>query len=276
MVAQHLADAVALANGVRMPWLGLGVWRTPEGEAVEQAVAWALEAGYRHVDTAALYRNEAGVGKAIRASGVDRKAIFVTSKVWNSDQGYDNTLRAFEASQRRLDLGPLDLYLIHWPVAGKFADTWRALERLYDEGHVRAIGVSNFQVHHLEELAQTANVAPMVNQVELHPLLTQVPLREYCRAHGIQIEAWSPLMQGHLDQPIIAEIARAHGKTPAQVVLRWDLQHGIVTIPKSVHRERIRENAQVFDFALTDQEMAAIDGLNQDSRFGPDPDHFDF
>lgn len=276
MVAQHLADTVTLANGVRMPWLGLGVWRTPEGEVVEQAVAWALEAGYRHVDTAALYRNEVGVGNAIRASGIVRDEIFVTSKVWNSDQGYESTLRAFEASQKRLDLGPLDLYLIHWPVAGKFQDTWRALERLYEEGRVRAIGVSNFQIHHLEELAATANVAPMVNQVELHPLLIQESLRDYCRTHGIRIEAWSPLMQGHLDHPVLGRIARAHGKTPAQVVLRWDLQHEIVTIPKSVHRERILENAEVFDFELTGQEMEAIDGLNRNSRFGADPDHFDF
>ncbi|MCL5065173.1 MAG: aldo/keto reductase [Firmicutes bacterium] len=276
MTAKHLSDTVTLHNGVAMPWFGLGVWRTPEGQVVEDSVRYALEAGYRHIDTAALYANEVGVGNAIRASGIPRNEIFVTSKVWNSDQGYDQTLKAFDATQEKLKLGTLDLYLIHWPVAGKYQETWRALERIYEEGRVRAIGVSNFQGHHIDTLLAEANVVPMVNQVELHPLLRQTELAEYCRSHHIQIEAWSPLMQGHLDQPVITTLAQKYQKTAAQIVLRWDLQRQIVTIPKSVHQDRIIENAQVFDFELDDEDMQAIDDMNRDQRFGPDPDHFDF
>jgi len=276
MVAQHLRDTVILQNGVAMPWFGLGVWQTPEGKVVEDSVRFALEAGYRHIDTAALYGNEVGVGNAIRQSGVPRQEIFVTSKVWNSDQGYDSTLKAFDATQEKLNLGTLDLYLIHWPVAGKYQDTWRALERLYAEGRVRAIGVSNFQSHHLDALLAKATVGPMVNQVELHPLLSQTDLTQYCQSHGIQIEAWSPLMQGHLDQPMLAALAEKYQKTKAQIVLRWDLQREIVTIPKSVHQDRIIENADVFDFELAEEDMQTIDEMNRNQRFGPDPDHFDF
>ncbi len=275
MIAAHIADTTKLVNGVLMPWLGLGVWRTPPDQ-VEAAVRDALEAGYRHVDTAALYGNEEGVGKAIRASGIPREEIFVTSKVWNSDQGYDSTLRAFDASQSRLDLGVIDLYLIHWPVKGKYRETWRALEHLYDEGRVRAIGVSNFQVHHLQDVLSVARVQPMVNQVELHPLLSQGTLRAFCAANAIQMEAWSPLMQGHLAHPVLDALAQKYAKTNAQIVLRWELQHHIVTIPKSVHRERIIENAQVFDFELAQADMEAIDAMNQDHRLGPDPDNFNF
>ncbi len=275
MTAAHIADTAKLANGVLMPWFGLGVWRTAPDQ-VEAAVSAALEAGYRHVDTAALYANEEGVGRAIRSSGIPRPEIFVTSKVWNSDQGYDRTLRAFAASQARLGLGTVDLYLIHWPVQGKYRETWRALERLYDEGQVRAIGVSNFQIHHLQDLASVARVQPMVNQVELHPLLSQGPLCAFCAGNRIQMEAWSPLMQGNLAHPVIEALARKYAKTNAQIVLRWELQRQIVTIPKSVHRERIVENAQVFDFELAPQDMEAIDGMNQDRRLGPDPDNFDF
>jgi diketogulonate reductase-like aldo/keto reductase len=276
MPAMHVADTVTLHNGVKMPWFGLGVWRTPEGREVEDSVRFALEAGYRHIDTAALYANEMGVGRAIRASGVPRREIFVTSKVWNSDQGYDSTLRAFDETMRKLDIEYLDLYLIHWPVKGKFHDTWRALETICAQGRARAIGVSNFQTHHLRDLLARSDTVPAVNQVEYHPLLTQKELHAFCRERGIQLEAWSPLMQGHLDIPVLADIAQNYGKTPAQIVLRWDLQHEVVTIPKSVRQSRIVENAGVFDFQLSAEDMARIDGLNQNKRFGPDPDNFDF
>ncbi|MCI3918677.1 aldo/keto reductase [Paenibacillus sp. TRM 82003] len=259
-----------------MPRLGLGVFKVSEGDEVERAVETALEVGYRSIDTAKAYRNEEGVGRAIRASGVPREELFVTTKVWNADQGYEETLAAFEASRERLGLDVIDLYLVHWPVKGKYLATYRALEKLYQDGAVRAIGVSNFQIHHLKDVFANSDVKPMVNQVEYHPLLSQVPLREFCEAEGIQLEAWSPLMQGNLDVPELQRIAARHGKSPAQVVLRWDLQHGVVTIPKSTNAGRIRENADVFDFELTREDMAALDGLNRDRRFGSDPDNFNF
>ncbi|QJC54530.1 aldo/keto reductase [Paenibacillus albicereus] len=259
-----------------MPRLGLGVWKVTEEGQVEQSIQDAVKAGYRSIDTAKAYGNEEGVGRAIRECGVPREELFVTTKVWNSDQGYDSTLKAFQDSLEKLGLDTLDLYLIHWPVKGKYKDTWRALEQLYKDGKVRAIGVCNFHVHHLEDLLQDAEIKPMVNQVEYHPLLSQVELRQYCQDQGIVLEAWSPLMQGNLDVPQIQELAEKHGKTPAQIVLRWDLQNGVVTIPKSTHEKRIRENADVFDFELSHEDMALLDGLNQDKRFGPDPDNFDF
>jgi len=273
---RHVAETTTLNNGVAMPWFGLGVYKTQEGPEVEQAVAAALEAGYRLIDTAALYGNEKGVGNAIRASGIRREDIFVTTKVWNSDQGYDETLRAFEASLSRLGFDYVDLYLVHWPVKGKYKDTWRALERLYKEGYARAIGVSNFHIHHLEDLLSSCEVKPAVNQVECHPLLTQEELRKYCRDQHIAFQAWSPIMKGQLDLPVITELAAKYGKTPAQIVLRWDLQNDILTIPKSVRPERIRENANIFDFELSAEDMARIDGLNRNSRFGADPDNFNF
>lgn len=273
---QGLGDTVELHNGVRMPRLGLGVWKVTEEGQVEQSIQDAVKAGYRSIDTAKAYGNEEGVGRAIRECGVPREELFVTTKVWNSDQGYDSTLKAFQDSLEKLGLDTLDLYLIHWPVKGKYKDTWRALEQLYKDGKVRAIGVCNFHVHHLEDLLQDAEIKPMVNQVEYHPLLSQVELRQYCQDQGIVLEAWSPLMQGNLDVPQIQELAEKHGKTPAQIVLRWDLQNGVVTIPKSTHEKRIRENADVFDFELSHEDMALLDGLNQDKRFGPDPDNFDF
>ncbi|SFB46824.1 Aldo/keto reductase [Cohnella sp. OV330] len=266
------ASAVELLNGEWMPRLGLGVWRAKSGAETENAVRAALAAGYRAIDTASLYGNEADVGRAIRDSGIARDKLFVTSKVWNDEQGYDETLRAFYRSKERLGIGAVDLYLVHWPVPGKYKDTYRALERLYDEGEVRAIGVSNFKIHHLEDLMGVCRIKPMVNQVELHPLLTQKPLLEFLRREGIQPEAWRPLMQGRLDLPLLAELADKYGKTPAQVVLRWHLQQEIVVIPKSVQARRIEENADVFDFALSDADMARIDGLNEDRRFGMDPD----
>ncbi|RFP66620.1 aldo/keto reductase [Hymenobacter lapidiphilus] len=266
-----------LANGVQIPYLGLGVWQAEDGAEVQQAVRWALEAGYRHIDTAAVYKNEAGVGQAIRESSVPREDVFVTSKVWNSDQGYDSTLRAFDTSLDLLGLETLDLYLIHWPVAGKFRETWRALEKLYADGRVRAIGVSNFLQHHLEELMPEAKVKPMVNQLEFHPWLVQSELQAYCRQHDIQYQAWSPLMQGKVfEQDIVNELARKYGKSPAQILVRWDLQRGVVTIPKSVKQAHIIGNADVFDFELTADELAYIDGLDRNQRLGPDPDNFDF
>lgn len=272
---QALTDCTMLSNGVQMPWLGFGVYKVEEGEEVETSVKTALQVGYRSIDTAALYANEAGVGKAIKASGVPRNDLFVTSKVWNDRQGYESTLAAFEESRQKLDLDVLDLYLIHWPVTGKFKDTWRALEKLYNDGKVRAIGVCNFNVNHLQDLLADCEIKPMVNQVEFHPRLTQKDLLTFCEDQSIQMEAWGPLMRGQvLDHPTIASLADIHEKTPAQIVLRWELQLGVVTIPKSVHEQRIKENADVFDFALSAAEMAQIDALNQNERTGPDPKDF--
>lgn len=267
---------VRLNNGVLMPQLGLGVYKTQEGEEVKNAVRWALEAGYRSIDTAALYENEAGVGEAIRESGLPREEIFVTTKVWNTDQGYEQTLKAFETSRKKLGLEYVDLYLVHWPGRDKFIDTYRALEKLLAEGLVRAIGVSNFKEHHLERLMAETNVVPAVNQVEFHPRLRQKPLHDYCKAKGIALEAWAPLMKGQLDLPVLVRLAEKYGKTPAQIVLRWHIQLGVIVIPKSVHRERIVSNADVFDFELTPEEMAKIEGLDENHRFGKDPDEFLF
>ncbi len=270
-------DCTILNNNVAMPWFGLGVYKTEAGTEVENAVRAAIELGYKSVDTAKLYNNEEGVGKAIRDSGVEREDIFVTTKVWNTDQGFDNTLRAFEASRKRLGLDYIDLYLIHWPGKSLYKETWKALEKLYKDGHVRAIGVSNFNTHHLADILQDCEFVPMVNQVEYHPRLTQVDLLAYCKEHHIQMEAWSPLMRGRLlDNETIQNIAHAHGKTPTQVILRWDLDHGVVTIPKSARADRIKENADIFDFTLSAQEIQAIDALNTNERTGPDPDELTF
>ncbi|AST07077.1 aldo/keto reductase [Anoxybacillus flavithermus] len=273
-----LQDAATLHNGVRMPWLGLGVYKVQEGDEVNRAVRTALEVGYRHIDTAAFYDNEKGVGQAVRKSGIPRDEIFVTTKVWNSDQGYESTLQAFDASLKKLGFDYIDLYLVHWPVKGKYKETYKALEKLYKDGFVRAIGVSNFQIHHLEDILSDCEIKPMVNQVEFHPRLTQKPLLDFCKQHDIQLEAWSPLMRGGdlLNERTLVNIAQKYGKTPAQVILRWDLQHEVVTIPKSVTPERIAQNANIFDFALTKEDMDAIDALNENHRIGPDPDNFDF
>ncbi|MGZ0084616.1 aldo/keto reductase [Caldibacillus thermoamylovorans] len=273
----HLQDCAVLHNGVRMPWVGLGVYKVKEGEEVKRAVRTALEMGYRHIDTAAFYENEEGVGQAIRESGIPREQVFVTTKVWNTDQGYETTLKAFDKSLKKLGFDYVDLYLVHWPVKGKYKETYKALEKLYKDGYVRAIGVSNFQIHHLQDVLADCEIKPMVNQVEYHPRLTQKELHAFCRENGIQLEAWSPLMRGEiLNEPTIVEIGKKYGKTPAQVVLRWDLQNGVVTIPKSVTPARIKENADLFDFSLTDEEMKRIDALNVNKRIGPDPDHFNF
>ncbi|EXX85501.1 glyoxal reductase [Paenibacillus darwinianus] len=271
-----ISDKIKLNNGVEIPWFGLGVWQTKEGQEVERAVEAALKTGYRLIDTAAAYGNEEGVGRALKASGVARNEVFVTTKVWNSNQGYDSTLRAFEDSRRKLGLDVVDLYLVHWPVAGKYKETYRALEKLYKDGLVRAIGVSNFQVHHLEDLLHSSEVVPAVNQVECHPLLNQRELRAFCDRANIKLQAWSPLMQGNLDVTVLNELAEKYFKTPAQIILRWDLQHGLLTIPKSVNPARIEENAALFDFELTEAEMASIDKLDRHHRFGPDPDNFNF
>jgi len=270
-----LSSAVTLSNGVPIPWLGLGVFKSPPGQETEQAVRWALEIGYRHVDTAALYENEADVGRALGDSGVPRDKVFITTKVWNSDQGYEQTLKAFDSSRRKLGIDVLDLYLVHWPVRGKYKDTWKALEKLLADRKVRAIGVSNFLVHHLEDLLKSSSVTPVLNQVEFHPFLVQKELLDFDARAGIRHEAWSPLTRGRsLDNQVITEIARKHGKTSAQVVLRWDLQLGVVTIPKSVHRERILENSKLFDFELDAEDMARITGLDAGARIGPNPDTF--
>ena len=272
-----LKGTVTLANGVQMPYFGLGVFQLHEGNEVQQAVLNALATGYRHIDTAALYANEKGVGEAIAKSGIARKEIFVTSKVWNSDQGFDSTLRAFEKSLKLLSFEYLDLYLVHWPVKGKFIQTWKALEKLYADGRVRAIGVSNFLQHHLEELLPQSHVVPMVNEMEFHPYLVQQSLIDFCAARRIQYEAWSPLMQGQITEiPELKNLAAKYKKDVAQIVLRWDLQKGVVTIPKSIHKERIISNAQIFDFALSDEDMKLIDNLDKHQRVGADPDTFDF
>ncbi|MEH7421601.1 aldo/keto reductase [Bacillus thuringiensis] len=278
---KNLQSKTVLNNGVEMPWFGLGVFKVEEGPELVEAVKSAIKAGYRSIDTAAIYGNEKAVGEGIRAgikeAGISREDLFITSKVWNSDQGYETTLAAYEESLKKLELDYLDLYLVHWPVEGKYKDTWRALETLYKEERVRAIGVSNFQIHHLQDVMKDAEIKPMINQVEYHPRLTQKELQAFCKEQGIQMEAWSPLMQGQLlDNETLQEIAEKHGKTTAQVILRWDLQNGVITIPKSTKEHRIIANADVFNFELTKEDMEKIDALNQNHRVGPDPDNFDF
>lgn len=275
-LCMHETHAIQLANGVKMPLLGLGVFKA-NGPDTQQAVKWALEAGYRSIDTAAIYGNETEVGNALKESKVPREHLFITTKVWNTDQGYDTTIKAFEQSLQKLQLTYLDLYLIHWPVQDKFLDTWRALEMLYNEGKIKAIGVCNFQPHHLDSLIQASNIVPMVNQIELHPFLTQEDVRKYCKQHNIVVEAWSPLGRGKmLDNPQLKEIADRHKKSIAQIILRWDIQNDIVTIPKSVKQNRIIENADIFDFSLNPDEIKAINALNKNERIGEDPDHFKF
>lgn len=269
---------IILNNGVEMPQLGYGVWQVPDDEA-ERSVATALEAGYRSIDTAAIYGNEKGTGKAIAASALPREDIFVTTKLWNSDQGYDAALRAFDASLGKLGLDYVDLYLIHWPLPSRdtYVDTYKAFEKLHGDGRVKAIGVSNFLPEHLRRLIAETSVVPAVNQIELHPHLQQHEARAFHAEQGIVTEAWSPLGQGKglLEVPAVVAVARKHGRTPAQVVLRWHVQLGNIAIPKSVTPSRIRENIEVFDFSLDDEDLAAISALNEDRRIGPDPATFD-
>ncbi|MFJ2112359.1 MULTISPECIES: aldo/keto reductase [unclassified Streptomyces] len=266
--------ALTLNNGIKMPQLGYGVWQVPDDEAA-QAVGAALEAGYRSIDTAAIYGNEEGTGKAIAASGIAREELFVTTKLWNSEQGYDSTLRAFDVSLAKLGLDHVDLYLIHWPrpAADTYVDTYKAFEKILSEGRARSIGVSNFLPEHLERLFGETSVVPAVNQIELHPQLQQAESRAFHARHSIATEAWSPLGQGKglLEVPTVVAIARKHERTPAQVVLRWHLQLGNVVIPKSVTPARIRENIEVFDFELDADDLAAFTALDEGKRIGPDP-----
>jgi diketogulonate reductase-like aldo/keto reductase len=261
-----------LATGAHIPQVGFGVYQSPQGAPTRTAVAAALELGYRHVDTARIYRNEADVSAAIKASSVPRADVFVTTKLWNDDQGYDSALRALDDSLSRLGLDYVDLYLIHWPVPGKRRDSWRALERAFADGKARAIGVSNYMVPHLRELLGEAKVAPHVNQIELTPFLQRRDTRALCQQHHIVIEGYSPLTQGQrFDDPVVREVAQAVKRSPAQVLLRWGIQHGHVVLPKSVTRSRIAENAQLFDFALDAAQMARLDGLEDNFTTGWDP-----
>ncbi|NHM31868.1 aldo/keto reductase [Neobacillus terrae] len=276
-MALDLKSTVKLHNGVEMPWFGLGVFKVKEGSEVIDSVKAAIKNGYISIDTAAVYKNEEGVGQGIKESGVPREELFITSKVWNADQGYESTLKAFDTSLEKLGLDYLDLYLIHWPVKGKYVETWKALEKLYKNGRVKAIGVSNHHVHHLKDILAEAEIKPMVNQVEYHPHLTQKELHEFCKSEGIQLEAWSPLKQGELlNEPVIAEIGEKYQKSAAQVILRWDLQNEVVTIPKSIKEHRIIENASIFDFELSSEDMERINSLNKNERIGSDPDNFNF
>lgn len=276
------APLTALNDGNAIPGVGLGVAQTPPKET-EQAVSAALQVGYRHIDTAAAYGNEREVGRAVKKSGIPRDEIFIVTKLWNADQGYDSTMKAFEKSSKRLGLngegGYLDLYLIHWPVPAisEFVDTWRAFGAMRDLGHIRSIGVSNFAPEHLNTLIDATGIVPVVNQVELHPLMTQVELREVHKKLGIATEAWSPLGQGRLlDHPTITGIADAYGRTTAQVIIRWHVQIGNIVIPKSVNPERIASNFDVFDFELSDGDVTSISSLDNGTRLGPDPCTFNF
>ncbi|MFH0241673.1 aldo/keto reductase [Streptomyces sp. HK10] len=267
--------SIILNNGVRMPQLGFGVWQVPDEEAAA-TVGHALASGYRSIDTAAIYENEKGTGKAVAESGLPREELFVTTKVWNGDHGRDAALRAFDASLERLGLDYVDLYLIHWPAPGqdRYVETWKALEEIHADGRAKAIGVSNFKPTHLRRLMEETEIVPAVNQIELHPNFPQAESRAFHSEHGIATEAWSPLGQGRglLEDPVIAEIARRHGRTPAQVVLRWHLQTGNVVIPKSATPSRIEENIDVFSFVLDDDDMTGLSTLDNGTRLGPDPD----
>ena len=274
---ESINDCAILNNGVKLPWLGFGVFKVEDGDVLEQAVSAALQIGYRSIDTASLYKNERGVGNAIRANGIPRDDIFLTTKVWNDDMRAKRTLAAFAESLERLGTDYVDLYLVHWPVAGYYKETWKAMEEIYASGRAKAIGVSNFTIHHLEDLFSQSEVVPAVNQIEFHPFLLQAELLAFCQSQAIQVEAWSPLMRGGIIQnEIVQEIANRHRKTTAQIVLRWDLQHGVVTIPKSIHANRIEENADIFDFTLSEADMKALDALDAGQRIGPDPHNFNF
>ncbi|WP_411844458.1 aldo/keto reductase [Salinicoccus sp. HZC-1] len=269
-------DTYTLNNGVKMPVIGFGVYKIPE-EQMKGTIDAALEAGYRHFDTASFYDNEKGLGDVLRDSNVSREELFITTKVWNDDLGYEETLKAFEISLEKLQLDYIDLYLIHWPIEGKYTEAWKALEKLYKDKKVRAIGVSNFHKQHLEEIFEIATVKPMLDQLEYHPQLAQKEMRAFCDEHDIQVEAWAPLKRGKFfDEPVIQELVKKYGKSPAQIVLRWDLQTGVSTIPKSVTAERIQQNIDIFDFELTAEDMDKLDTLDTNQRMGKDPDNFSF
>lgn len=271
----RISPTTKLHNGVKIPQVGLGVYKVPENE-VHHSVTTALDLGYRHIDTASYYENEVGVGKAIRDSSVNREEIFVTTKVWNDSQGYQNTLNAFEESFRKLDISYIDLYLIHWPMPDTYLETWEALEYLYKQGRVKAIGVSNFLDHHLKRLLEQAEIKPTVNQIEQHPKLIQKSTVDFCRNNDIVIQSWSPLGKAmYLDDPTIQKIAKRHHKTPAQIIIRWHIQQDFVVIPKSVHKERQKENISVFDFKLSSEEMTLINHLDEGFRLGAHPDEIE-
>ncbi|CAD5897417.1 promiscuous aldo/keto reductase [Carnobacterium maltaromaticum] len=277
----NFENQVTLNNEVNMPWIGLGVFRVEDHAELVEAIKLAIVQGYRSIDTASIYGNEEAVGEGIRqgivAAGISRKELFVTSKVWTADMGFEEVEKAYQVSLDKLGLDYLDLYLIHWPVAGKFIPTWKKMEELYQDGKIRSIGVSNFQIHHLEELFAETSIKPVINQVEYHPKLTQLELQNYLKQHNIQMEAWSPLMNGEiLMNPVVLAIAERHGKTAAQVILRWDLQNGVITIPKSTNEQRLAQNKDIVDFNLSEQDMHQIQQLNENHRIGPDPDNFDF
>lgn len=263
---------VKLSNGVEMPWVGLGVHRAQAGDEVENAIKCALLNGYRSIDTATYYQNEYSVGKAILESGVLRDEIFLTTKIWNSQQGYATTIRAFEESLEKLQTSYLDLYLIHWPQPGTTFDTWKAMEELYNKGRIRAIGVSNFLIPHLKRLMENVQIRPMVNQIEFHPELVQPELLQFCKENQIQPEAWRPIMKGRVNEiALLHELAEKYQKSPVQIVLRWDIQKEVVTIPKSVTPERILHNANIFDFEISPEDISRIDKLNRHARIGEDP-----
>ncbi|GAE93373.1 oxidoreductase [Gracilibacillus boraciitolerans JCM 21714] len=272
-----LTSVLKLNNGTEIPQIGLGVYKAEAGDEVYQAVKSALALGYRHIDTASLYANEEGVGQAIKDSDVPREEIFVTTKVWNDEQGYDETKAAFKRSLERLQMDYVDLYLVHWPVPGKFKETYKALEDLYNEGKTKAIGISNFEPHHMEELLKDAKVKPVVNQVELHPQLQQREVRDFCEKHDIKVEAWAPLGKAqYFDHPVLQELAAKHNKQPSQIIVRWQYQSGIITIPKSVHKERQQENVDIFDFELSTEDMKKMESMDENKRIGPHPDEFDY
>lgn len=274
---QTINTKVTLNNGVTIPSLGLGVYKVEEGKEIEETVSYALNLGYRLIDTAAFYDNEEGVGRAIRNSTIPREEIFVTTKIWNSDQGYEETLQAFEKSFQKLNIDYIDLLLVHWPVKGKYLNTYRALEELYKQKKVRAIGVSNFTIEYLQDLLAHSTIKPVLNQVELHPKLSQKELIAFCKEHDIQVQAWSPIARGAvLNEPLIVELAKKYKKSTAQIILRWHLQNDVLIIPKSTNKERLKSNASIFDFELLKEDMQKIDALNENKRFGADPTNFNF
>lgn len=280
-----LSDTFILSNGVKIPCVGFGTWQTPNGDVAANSVAAAIEVGYRHIDTAAVYKNEEGVGEGIRQSGIDRKELFVTTKLWNTERDYEKALRAFDDSLFRLGLDYVDLYLIHWPANKKQfkncdeinADTWRAMEAIYESGRAKAIGISNFLVHHLEKLLVSANVKPAVNQIEFHPGYLQEKTVSFCKENNIIVEGYSPLGTGKLlGNKKLIKIASGYGKSPAQICIRFVLQKGVIPLPKSVTPDRIKENANIFDFEISDEDMRAIEGIKAFSRVGSDPDKITF
>lgn len=276
-MSQVLPEYTVLNNGLKMPWIGFGTFKIPDGDETYQAVRLALDAGYRSFDTAMIYGNESSLGRAIKDSGIPREDLFITTKVWNDDLRSKSTLNAIDVSLDKLQMDYVDLYLVHWPVKGFYVDAWLDMEEIYQDGKASAIGVSNFLIHHLEDILSAGTIIPAVNQVEFHPQLQSPELHAFCKNHAIQLEAWAPLMQGQgLNHPVILELAAKHNKMPAQILIRWDLQKEVVSIPKSTTKEHIHANFDVFDFQLDDADMAQIAAMDQNRRIGADPDKFDF